>query len=436
MVLFYSPKKQSAAASKGQAYITDLDYQGVGVAKINGKTWFIENALPGEQVTFKKLEEKRQYGIGVSEKIEQASAERQSPFCPHYLKCGGCQMQHISLEKQRATKEKALFKSLKKLQPEVQKMPLIGDDSLHYRRRLKLSIKFDPKQQQLRIGFRQKNSQEIIAIRQCPVATQAINEVLPSLLAALQQWTTPKQLGHLEIVEADNGVTVFLRHIGKMNDGDKRLLQALSATQKLHLFVQEEDSLTQLAGEHPHYYIEGKRLDFDIRDFIQVNADVNQKMVATALQWLAPQKEDRILDLFCGIGNFTLPLSQNARYVVGVEGVENMVRQAQQNAQQNQCDNLQFYPADLTQPFADQPWAKEKFNKVLLDPARSGAAFALPHLASLHAEKILYVSCNPATLVRDCEILLQLGYVLKQTAMIDMFPHTGHLESISLFELK
>jgi len=186
-------------------------------------------------------------------------------------------------------------------------------------------------------------------------------------------------------------------------------------------------------GQSPYYVVSGCQIGFSMRDFIQVNAELNAKMVSQALAWLVPSKNDRILDLFCGVGNFTLPLAKMAGQVVGVEGVIEMVQQAKQNAEFNQLENVAFYQTNLDEPFIEQPWAQEPFNKVLLDPARNGAWFCLDHLCALAPERICYVSCNPATLVRDAQKLIEQGYRLEKVAMIDMFPQTGHLESISVF---
>lgn len=433
MVLLYSPTKQKPPFRT----IVDLDYQGRGIAKIQGKTWFIENALPEEKIKIRVIEEKRQYGLGVSKNILQASKHRLTPQCQHYAQCGGCQNQHIPVEMQRKAKEKALYHRLAKLQPELKLMPMIVGDSWHYRRRVRLSLKFNAQSKRIQIGFRQRNSQDIINIEQCPVAESAINKLLPELNMLLQQWQKPKQLGHIEIVNTDSGLSLLLRHIGELSGIDRTNLIAFAQKQQLCLFLQEEEHIEQLYGSAPYYQLnDGIKLFFDIRDFIQVNAPLNQKMIDTALHWLELNSQDKVLDLFCGMGNFTLSISKKVNQVIGIEGVQEMVKKAQKNAEQNQCQNVQFYRADLAQPFDKSEWINKSFNKILLDPARSGVAFALQNLAQLRAEKILYVSCNPATLVRETEILIQFGYALKQVAMIDMFPHTGHLESISLFELK
>lgn len=433
MVLFYQATTKTSAKNK-TALIESLDYQGLGIAKIEGKTWFIEDALPGEKVLFTIQEEKRQYGIGKTTKRLTSSAQRLEPLCPYYQQCGGCQMQHIPIEMQRRTKEQALMRQLQKIAPEVKIEAMMSGEQWHYRRRARLSVQYVATTKQIKLGFRQKQSNQLVEISQCPVLVPALSALLPALTQLLQQWQQPRKLGHIELVAADNGVALFLRHLGALNAVDAEKLQLFGQQYQLMLFVSEQEQQVSAWTEaRPYYYIGALKLFFDIRDFIQVNQQINERMVQTALHWLDPQADDQILDLFCGMGNFTLPLAQQSKRVVGIEGVAQMVEKARYNAQQNGITNALFHQADLSAPFANQNWAQEKFNKILLDPPRSGAAFVLNHLIELQAEKILYVSCNPATLVRDAKILVENGYHLEKSAMIDMFPQTGHLESITLF---
>lgn len=436
MALFYSDKLAKKSPQKTaytQFQIQDLDYQGLGVAKLNGKTYFVENALPSEVVQAQIVEEKRQYGRAKAVKILQKSANRQTPFCPVYAQCGGCQMQHIPLEMQRQAKQKALFKRLQKLQLQaIDFQAMITGNDRDYRRRAKLSIAWQ--HNTLVVGFRQAESQQIIKIDDCAMLEPALSALIPKLQILLQSWQTPKKLGHLELVQADNGIALLLRHIGEINSQDQQNLLNFAENEQLMLFVmREKTQIEQWYGEQPYYEINGLKLTFSIRDFIQVNRELNRKMVETAINWLDLSGSERVLDLFCGMGNFTLPIAQQAKKVVGVEGVEPMVIQARQNAETSGIKNAEFYQTDLDQPFIDQAWAKEPFDKVLLDPARNGALFCLDHLCVLNPSRIVYVSCNPATLVRDAEKLITNGYRIEKSAMIDMFPHTGHLESVTLF---
>lgn len=436
MALFYSKKlikKPPKKTAYTQFQIQDLDYQGLGVAKLNGKTYFVENALPNEVVQAQIVEEKRQYGRAKAVNILQKSANRQTPFCPVYAQCGGCQMQHIPLEMQRQAKQKALFKRLQKLQLQaIDFQPMITGNDQGYRRRAKLSIAWQ--HNTLVVGFRQAASQHITKIDDCAMLEPALSTLIPKLQILLQSWRTPKKLGHLELVQADNGIALLLRHIGEINSQDQQNLRDFAENEQLMLFVMREKAqIEQWYGEQPYYEINGLKLTFSIRDFIQVNRELNRKMVETAINWLDLSGSERVLDLFCGMGNFTLPIAQQAQKVVGVEGVEPMVIQARQNAETSGIKNAEFYQTDLDQPFIDQAWAKESFDKVLLDPARNGALFCLDHLCDLKPSRIVYVSCNPATLVRDAEKLIHNGYRIEKSAMIDMFPHTGHLESVTLF---
>lgn len=370
-------------------------------------------------------------------RFEQKSANRVEPSCEFYGKCGGCQMQHIPVEMQREIKQSALFRRLQKLQKtEIDFQPMIVGEDKGYRRRVKLSVAWQ--KNQLVVGFREANSKNIVPISHCEMLEKALSDLFQPLQRLLANWKKPKQIGHIELVKADNQIAqivMLFRHIGKLNQTDETALNDFAKQFDLILFVEtEKGQIENWRGEQPYYQIDDLTLHFSVRDFIQVNADLNQKMVTKALEWLELDSQDRVLDLFCGMGNFTLPIAKNAKEVVGIEGVELMVKQAQRNAQQNQIENAFFYQTNLDEPFNDQEWASQQFNKVLLDPARGGAFFALDHLCELNPERIVYISCNPATLVRDAEKLIQSGYQLKRSAMIDMFPHTGHLESISLFE--
>lgn len=437
MVLLYTEKKQPKITPHFQTEIVDLDYQGFGVAKVQGKTWFIENALPTERVEVKVLEEKRQYGQGIAHKILRRSDHRQVPNCTDYSRCGGCQSQHIPLQMQREAKQKSLFQRLQKLQPKgIEFMPMIVGEEWQYRRRVRLSLNWNAKHKQVEMGFRQKHSDQIVSIQSCPVAVEEINQLFNPLKQLLQQYSQPKLLGHIELVAADNGLGMLLRYRQNLTENDRTLLRNFAEKYHLNLFLQDDQEIRLFYGEPLYYELAGLQLSFDIRDFIQVNAALNRQMVQTALDWLELNKKDNVLDLFCGMGNFTLPISRLAKSAVGIEGVLPMVEKAQANAEQNACHNVAFFQADLSQSFNSQSWATQKFNKILLDPPRAGADFALNALCELEAEKVLYVSCNPATLVRDAEILLNAGYEIKKTAMIDMFSHTGHLESITLFEKK
>ena len=252
----------------------------------------------------------------------------------------------------------------------------------------------------------------------------------------LRQLSNPKALGHVELFSG-SAIAVLLRHMAPLNEADMGVLQAFCQMHNAQLWLHGEDQPQPLdAHQGLGYRLEqwGLQLAYRPGDFVQVNAGVNEAMVAQALEWLAPQADERVLDLFCGLGNFALPLARQAREVVAVEGVATMVERAAQNAVSNNLHNVAFYQADLSQPLENAEWAKDGFAAVLLDPPRDGAYEVVRKLSGLGAKRLVYVSCNPATLARDTVELMKQGYRLKRAAILDMFPQTAHVEAMALFE--
>ena len=308
---------------------------------------------------------------------------------------------------------------------------VIADQPWGYRRRARLSLSYQPKTARLEMGFRKAASSDIVDVKQCPVLVPHLEALLPHVRTCLSGLDGVRHLGHVELVMANNGPLMVLRHTAPLSKKDREKLERFSHSHDLALFLApQSEILEQVTGDAPWYASNGLRLTFSPRDFIQVNDGVNQQMVEKALAWLDIQPTDRVLDLFCGMGNFTLPLARKAASVVGVEGVEALVAKGQENAQQNGLQNVTFFHQDVTQ----QPWAQQGFDKILLDPARAGAPGVMAHVIKLAPKRVVYVSCNPATLARDSEVLISAGYQIQRLAMLDMFPHTGHLESMVLFE--
>lgn len=436
MARFFQPKKKTQLNTKHQSVtIENLDHHGAGIAYLDNKPLFIEGALPGEQVVTQLTESKSKYARGRMIKLVNASAKRIEPFCPHFSQCGGCNMQHLNVEAQREYKQRALKQLMAKFaKQDIELDEFVASPELGYRRRARLSVWFDKKASQLQIGFRQKASKQIVSVQNCPVLEPSLNQLLPHIHACLNQFADPTSLGHVEIVKGDNARVLLVRHTRPLKNKDAQLLQDLASEQQLTLYLMpQSDELVRIHGDAPSYQETGVEMAFEPTHFIQVNQSVNRDMVGKALDWLALTKQDQVLDLFCGLGNFTLPLAKQVEAVVGIEGVDEMVLKARANAKLNQLDNAQFYHADLEQPLTTQAWAKQKFNKILLDPARAGAAGIVDQLAALGASRVVYVSCNPATLARDSQSLLSQGFRLQRLCMLDMFPHTSHLESMALF---
>ncbi|MGG7914854.1 23S rRNA (uracil(1939)-C(5))-methyltransferase RlmD [Klebsiella aerogenes] len=430
MAQFYSAKRRVTTRQIITVTVNDLDPFGQGVARHQGKALFVPGLLPQEQAEVVLVEDKKQYARAQVKRRLNDSPQRVAPRCGHFGVCGGCQQQHASIELQQQSKRAALSRLMKRDVDDI-----IAAEPWGYRRRARLSLNYQPKTQQLQMGFRKANSSEIIDVVQCPVLVPQLEALLPAVRECLTSLQSQRQLGHVELVQADNGPLMVLRHTAALTAADKEKLERFSQTHGLSLYLApQSEILEHIRGDEPWYTSDGLRLVFSPRDFIQVNDGVNQKMVRTALAWLDIQPQDRVLDLFCGMGNFTLPLAKAAASVVGVEGVPALVAKGRENAALNELQNVTFFHENLEEDVTRQAWAKHGFDKILLDPARAGAPGVMAHIIKLAPRRMVYVSCNPATLARDSEALLQAGYRIQRLAMLDMFPHTGHLESIVLFE--
>lgn len=441
MVQFYSPKKRPAKKQATTLEVTAsaLDANGQGIAHAEGKTIFVKGLLPQETARIRLTEEKRQFAKGEVIKRLTTSEQRIMPHCEYYERCGGCQQQHVPITLQRTTKAGVLSHLIKcETGVVISAEPVIAGAEYGYRRRARLGLRYQP-EKGLIMGFRQERSNDLVMIKKCPVLKPQLNDLLSPLWMCLKQLSSVRDLGHVEIVLADNGPLVILRHLSPLPESDKQSLRDFSQTHQVTMYLAGDNSeiarLTSIEKE-PFYQIEGLNLCFAPTDFIQVNDEINPKMVAQAIEWLDLSPEDRVLDLFCGMGNFTLPIAKRVSEVVGIEGVPALVAMAKKNAELNQLGNAHFWHADLSADFSAMSWSKEGFNKVLLDPARAGALEVMSHIVKLSAEKIVYVSCNPTTLARDSKILLDSGYQLMGLKMLDMFPQTGHLESMALFSRK
>ncbi|MCS8552360.1 23S rRNA (uracil(1939)-C(5))-methyltransferase RlmD [Citrobacter sp. XY323] len=430
MAQFYSAKRRVTTRQIITVTVNDLDPFGQGVARHNGKALFIPELLPQESAEVVITEDKKQFARAQVKRRLNDSPQREVPRCPHFGVCGGCQQQHASIMLQQRSKSAALSRLMK-----CEVSDVIADTPWGYRRRARLSLNYRPKEQKLQMGFRKSASSDIIDVKQCPILVPQLEALLPHIRACLESLQGLRHLGHVELVQAGSGTLMILRHTAPLSVQDKEKLECFSHSQGLSLFLApQSEILESISEESPWYDSNGLRLTFSPRDFIQVNEGVNQQMVARALEWLDVQPEDRVLDLFCGMGNFTLPLATRAANVVGVEGVPALVEKGRENALNNGLHNVTFFHENLEEDVTRQPWAKNGFDKVLLDPARAGAAGVMQHIIKLEPIRVVYVSCNPATLARDSDALLNAGYVIRRLAMLDMFPHTGHLESMVLFE--
>ncbi|TEW52278.1 23S rRNA (uracil(1939)-C(5))-methyltransferase RlmD [Psychromonas algicola] len=420
--------------------IEKLDHQGRGMLFHQNKPLFVEGGLVDEVVDITIVEDKKRYKKGRILKTHKQSELRIEPDCPHYHECGGCHLQHVEQTTQVSIKQEGLvtlFERFAKYKPE-ELQPALVADAWHYRRCARLGVMFNKKTKKVDMGFRRAASKELINQQVCPVLVPALEKLIVPLKALLNELQGKTSLGHIELVEAQDSVAVLLRHLKPLSEQDIQLIFEFSNKHQLYFYAQSSPTDIQcLTAEHKLTYSlpeQDCEFEFHIDDFLQVNAKVNQQMVAQAINWLELETTDQVLDLFCGLGNFTLPIAKRVKQVVGVEGIQKMVDRGTENALLSGLTNTQFFQADLSdlnELKAD--WAKLDYNKVLLDPARAGAAECMSFLASKKPTHIVYVSCDPVTLARDSELLLAQGYLLDKVGLIDMFPQTAHMESMALF---
>jgi len=448
MAQFFKAKPNSSKqlSAKLSLSVDQLDHLGAGIAQHQGKVVFIPGALPDETVTVQLTDQKKNYARAKLIKVDTPSSERVEPECPHYHTCGGCDLQHMSLSGQREHKEAALLDIMAKFAGAEggTLSPALTGEGWHYRRRARLATLFDKNTKHLSLGFRAASSSNVVPISQCQVLAKPLSDLIVPFAKLLNQLSAKASLGHLELIAADNGHFAVLRITKALNDKDLAKLSAFAEQHQIHICLQDNEGQFQGVDAElvlPVYQLlddkvesDAVSLSFTPGNFVQVNGQINKAMVAQAMDWLAPAPDERILDLFCGMGNFSLPLAKMGADVIGVEGVAEMVTQARVNAKANNLDKLTFYHGDLSADLSLEPWMG-KIDKLLLDPARAGAFESLQWLKKMKPRKVVYVSCNPASLARDSAVLLERGYRLQQLGLIDMFPQTHHIEAMALFEL-
>lgn len=426
------------------ARITAVTHDGRGIADVAGKKVFIGGALQGEQVSFIRRKTKRNFDEAELLEVHEASADRIAPRCAAFGHCGGCSLQHISDEQQRAIKFQTLQDNLQRIGNVVPARwlePLVAP-SWNYRRRARLAVKQVPGKGRVLVGFRERHAPYITDMHRCEVLAKPVDGMLDALSEMIGRLTIAARVPQIEVAVAENAVALVFRVLDLPGEADRTLLREFGVQHGVRIYLQPRglDSVTLLDQEpaaEPLYYTLRKadvRIEFDPTGFVQVNSEINEKMVDQAIDLLAPKPDDRVLDLYCGIGNFSLPLARRCAAVLGVEGDAQLVRAAGLNAVLNKLPNASFRMADLSKIDGKESWLREGWDAVLLDPARNGAAEVVQHMNSIGARRIVYVSCHPGTLARDAGTLVrEQGFRLDAAGIIDMFPHTSHVESIALF---
>lgn len=425
--------------------IESLNYDARGVARVNGKATFVDGALPGETVRFRLVSRRRRHDSGVLAEVIHPSPDRIDPACPHFGQCGGCSLQHLRPEAQIAAKQRILADALRhigRVQPQSWLAPLTGP-VWHYRRRARFGVRWVENKGGSLVGFRERRRSFVTPLKTCPVLDKRVSILLPHLKELIDGLSCPHRIPQVEVAAGDESVALVIRHLLPLTGNDRDTLSRFAEAHGVQMLLQGggvdsiEPLLPPSASPAPlHYRIPDSDVAFAFgaTDFVQVNDEMNRRMVASALELLAPSSEDRVLDLFCGLGNFTLPLARMSGRVLGIEADEALVDRARDNALRNGLANVEFRCADLFVEQGDAPWRDFPANKLLLDPPRDGAMAVIKRLAEPLPARIVYVSCYPSTLARDAAYLTTaLGYEFRVAGVMDMFPHTSHVESIALF---
>ena len=432
------------------AQINSMSHEGRGIAQIEGKTTFISFALTCEEVAFEYNNCKANYDEGDAIEVITASEYRVEPPCQYFGICGGCSFQHMGTKAQIDFKQQTLLSHFKHfghgLEPQEILPAVESPQSEHYRTKARLGVRYVHKKDKVLVGFRERNGRFLANIDSCKVLHKSLGEDLTGLQQLVHSISIYREIPQIEVAVDDQVTALIIRHLSEFSDEDLHKLEAFAKKENCWIYLQAKGPDT-VWRFYPHVNVAPTSLsynltEYDVRiyfepnDFTQVNREVNHKMLKHALTLLAVNEQDTVLDLFSGLGNFSLPLARFANYVVGIEGDEAMTTRAGINAQKNSIDNVAFYPANLFEDIAEHQWLVEHdFNKLLLDPPRAGAETVCRQIEKINPDRIVYVSCDPTTLARDSGILVnEKGYRLVKAGVMDMFPHTTHVESIAVFE--
>jgi 23S rRNA (uracil1939-C5)-methyltransferase len=426
-----------------KTHVESLSHDGRGIAHIDGKIVFLENALPNEQVVFAYVRRHNKFDEAKVVEILQPSPDRVIPKCPHFNICGGCSLQHLNHTKQIFFKTLAFQEQMKHFGnlDTLNILSSITGPIWNYRSRARLSVKYVQKKQKALVGFHEKNGRYVAEITQCPILHMKVSKKILALSNLVVEFSIYNQIPQIEIACGGDVTALLFRHLQKFSDKDIELLQKFGTEHDFQIYLQAGgmETIKLLATNKTPVSLSYKltkqniEMFFAPTDFTQINQEINQQMVAHVLALLDAQPTEKVLDLFCGIGNFTIPLATKCNHIIGIEGNKYAIVRAKQNAEYNTIKNTEFYCFDLTKELSAPLWAKQQYDKILLDPPRTGALEICTQIKKFGAKKIVYVSCNHATLARDAKELTNNGYKLQSVCVVDMFPHTSHIETIADF---
>lgn len=426
-----------------EAMIESLSHDGRGIAHIDGKTTFIRNALSNEKVMFKYTSMRGSFNEGTAIEVLTASPERVKPPCAHADMCGGCCLQHLKTSAQLKHKQQVMLEMLQhfgKVTPREILSPLTGDN-YGYRHKARLGVRFVEQKGDVLVGFREQNGRYITEISSCQILHPNIGDKIIPLRKLITSLTSLRVIPQIEVAVGNTKTALIIRHLKPLPLIDLEKIISFAKQHQLEIYLQSKgpNTIHKIWPENSDDNLSYALLDHQIKiqfhpsDFTQVNPEINRQMINQAIKLLDPQANDEILDLFCGLGNFTIPFAKYCKHIIGIEGSKSMVERGYENAAFNNVKNTEFYEFNLKENFTSCDWAK-KYNKLLLDPPRSGASEIVPKIKIFNPEKILYISCNPATFARDAgELVNNQGYKLAKVGIMDMFPHTAHVETMALF---
>ena len=436
-------RKKQLPETPVKVTIESLAHDGRGVTHVDGKVIFIDEALPGEEIEFIYTDSRKDYAEGKVTTLFSRAADRVDAECAHFGICGGCSFQHVNSSAQIRIKQDLLidqFKRIGKVEVTDLWQPLEGPH-WGYRRKARMGVKYVAKKNRVLVGFRERRHPYLAEIDSCIVMHPLVGTKLLALGEMISGLTIRDKIPQIEVAIGDEQCVLSIRVLEPPTFADQDRMRTFGHAHNMSLCLQSKgpDTIVPLDGEPviiPTYTLPDQDLEFKFKPamFTQVNYEINKQMINRVLETLNLNKDDTVLDLFCGLGNFTLPMAKYAGRVVGIEGDHPLVNHAKENAHHNGITNAEFYAADLSKDISDQPWANQKYNKIMLDPSRAGASEVLQYFKKWQPEQIVYVSCNPSTLARDAGILVnELGYKLVKAGVMDMFPQTGHVESMALF---
>lgn len=437
-----SPRRRRLPEFPQPLCVEALADNGDGIARCGERELRVAGALPGEKVTVTALRRRKGFVQCLCAGLEECVDDRVQPFCPHALICGGCTLQHLDHAAQMRHKTDCMAQALHRfgVAPRRWLAPVVGPLQ-GYRRKARLGVRLVPKKGGVLVGFRESGSSLVTPTQVCAVLAPAFGERLADMRALVSRLSCPGKIPQIEVAAGDTAAAIVLRHLEPLSAADLAELEAFSERTALHVYLQSggPNRVRKLAPrdgcERLEYRLSsGIVLEFHPLDFVQINACVNDEMVTLALALLELEAGERAVDLFCGIGNFTLPMAARGAHVIGIEGDPDLVARACENRERNALGGVQFTVADLYGEALPACLDEHRCQKLLLDPPRSGALEMLSRLTLGGLERVVYVSCNRDTFARDARLLVDRGFELEAIGLLDMFPHTGHTESIALFQ--